>query len=152
MPTIDYVRFLQPRPMSAYEKTKYALLALIVANVFYQIIVSLFAMDYLVATTQKQLPRPAPDEDIRTLLIAFLVVSLLFDVLGVVGTLLESFCLVLFYAVIVTLGGIFAIASVFNGQPIVLVDVIIYAIVAACSFYFARLIRAKRTTDHETLA
>lgn len=144
MPAIDYINFLPRQQVTHFNKVKFALLALIVANVLYQVLISLFAMDFLVATTQKQLERPEPEANIRSLLLVFLVVSLLFDVLGIAGTVFESFHLVFAYAVIVTVGMVFAVASVFNGQAIVLIDVVIYLAVASLSFYFAKLLRSRK--------
>lgn len=148
MPAIDYVNFLPRQPVTHFNKIKYGLLALIVTNVVYQILISLFAMDFLIATTQKQLDRPETEANIRSLLLIFLVVSLLFDVMGIVGAVFESFHLVFAYAVIVAVGMVFAVASVFNGQAIVLVDVVIYLAVASLSFYFAKLLKARKYDQH----
>ncbi|KAI1301852.1 hypothetical protein HDE_02904 [Halotydeus destructor] len=142
MPSLQVLNiFPRVRTYALFDKIKLLLVILIASNVIYQITVSFFAMDFLIATTQKQLPNPTAAEDIKVLLILFLVISLIFDVVGIIGVLYEHFNMVIFYAVIVTLGGIFAMASVFNGQPIVILDVIIYIAVGSLSFYYANLIR-----------
>ncbi|KAI1301306.1 hypothetical protein HDE_02998 [Halotydeus destructor] len=151
MAALDKMTILPTPSLANILKAKYAVGALIVANIVYQILVSLFAMDFLVETAQKQINNPTAAEDVRFMLLVFLGFSLFLDLIGFVGVVAENYCITLFYSVICALGGLFAIASILNGQTIVILDFVIYSVVSLASLYYATLLRNSRSVNIESL-
>lgn len=123
-----------------YVKTKNLLLSTIFLNIFLKVLTSLFAVDYLRTLLSIGLDFLADPDDLDTYMIIMFLVTVAFDVLGLVGAFLENFNLVFLFSLVAAMQMTWCMVHIFKGQALILFVMLMDLTLAAFGFSFAKLL------------
>lgn len=123
-----------------YVKTKNLLISTISLNIIFKVLASLFAVDYLRTVLPSGLDFLAEEEDLEEYMIIMFAVTVVLDVLGLVGSFLENFNLVFFYSVIAAMQMCYCMVHIFKGQAIILFVMLMDLTLCAFGFGYAKLL------------